>query len=76
MDKEILEILKKIRPDVDYEKERRLLSDEIFDSFDVICLIAELSEKYSIEIDMDDVTEDNFNSYVDISKMVQRIISK
>lgn len=72
MHKELLEILRKIRPDIDYEKEKHLISEEILDSFDVISILAELSEAYHIEIEPDDVNEEFFD---DIHGM-ERLISK
>lgn len=56
-------ILKEIRPDIDFEKEEGLLTDEILDSFDIVCLLSTLDEKLGITIDIDDVTEENFDSY-------------
>lgn len=68
MEKEILEILKEIRGDLDYTKETRLLTDEVFDSFDILSLLAAVSEKLHYEIDVEDITEENFNSYEAICK--------
>lgn len=71
MREEILKILKEIRGDVDFSKETKLLSDEIFDSFDIIALLAAISEKLHIEIDVDDITEENFNSYESICEYLK-----
>lgn len=68
MEKEILEILKEIRGDLDYTKETRLLTDEVFDSFDILSLLAAVSEKLHYEIAVEDITEENFNSYKAICK--------
>lgn len=68
MEKEILEILKEIRGDLDYTKETGLLTDEVFDSFDILSLLAAVSEKLHYEIDVEDITEENFNSYKAICK--------
>ncbi len=76
MKEEIMSILKGVRPDIDFINEKHLLTDEVLDSFDVICIIGELSDKYSIEIDMDDVSEDNFNSIDGMIQMVERIKSR
>ena len=35
MEERILEVVKSIRPDVDFENETALIDDEILDSFDV-----------------------------------------
>lgn len=72
MRKELLEILRGIRPDIDFEKERHLMSEEVLDSFDVITILAELTEKYGVEIDLEDVNEEFFD---DIDGM-ERLITK
>ena len=36
MEERILEVVKSIRPDVDFERETALIDDEVLDSFDVI----------------------------------------
>lgn len=63
MRKEILKILKEIRGDIDFLNETKLLTDELLDSFDIISLVAAIDEKLNIEIDIEDITEENFNSY-------------
>lgn len=72
MNKELLEILRKIRPDIDYEKERHLLSEEILDSFDVISILAELSEAYDIEIDPEDVNEEYFDDIYGLERLISK----
>ena len=59
---ELLGILKEIRPDVDFEKETKLIDDSILDSFDIISIVGELNEHYDIEIDVEDLEPDNFNT--------------
>ena len=58
----ILDILRQIREDVDFENEKELLTGEVLDSFDIISLISLLEEKLKIDIDLDDITDENFNS--------------
>lgn len=72
MKNNVLEILKGIRPDIDFSVEKELLTQEIWDSFDIISVIAELTEAFSIEIEMEDVTEENFNSVEGIISLIER----
>ena len=58
----ILDILRQIREDVDFENEKELLTGEVLDSFDIISLISLLEEKLKIDIDLVDITDENFNS--------------
>lgn len=76
MREEIIEILKTIRPDIDYGIDRNLVSDGIFDSFDMVLLLAALSERYSIEIDSDDITEQNFDNVEEMANLVKKYVDK
>ena len=49
MDK-LLEILKGIRPDVDFENETELIDDGILDSFDVVSIISEIDDAFGVQI--------------------------
>ncbi len=69
---EILEIAKEIRSDLDWENETSLMDDEKLDSFDVVGIAGELMDRYDIEITVDDVEPENFNSIDCIYKLVQR----
>lgn len=74
MEERILEVVKAIRPDVDFEKETALIDDEILDSFDVIQIVTELMEEFGIFIDADDIEPENLNSLEGIREMVERKI--
>ena len=54
MDK-LIEILKSIRPDVDFTMEDALIDDEILSSFDIIAMVSEINVEYGIEIQVDDL---------------------
>lgn len=70
---ELLGILKEIRPDVDFEKETKLIDDSILDSFDIISIVGELNEHYDIEIDVEDLEPDNFNTAEAILTLVRKL---
>ena len=70
---ELLGILKEIRPDVDFETETKLIDDSILDSFDIISIVGELNEHYGIEIDVEDLEPDNFNTAEAILKLVTKL---
>ena len=75
MDK-ILEILKQIRSDIDYDKEKALIDDGIFDSFDIVSVVGELTDEFDIEISIDDMIPENFNSVEAIYELVERILDE
>lgn len=61
MDK-LLELLKSIREDVDFENEKKLIDDKILDSFDIVSIISEINDQFEVEISADDIVPENFNS--------------
>ena len=74
MDK-ILEILKELRPDVNFETEKALIDGGVLSSFDIITLIEELSDAYDIDIETDDIIPENLNSAEGIYRLVQRVLA-
>ena len=69
----LLDILGQIRSDIDYESEKALVDDGILDSFDIVSIVSELSMEYDIDISIDDMTAENFNSAEAMIEMIARI---
>jgi len=74
MEEKILAIMKEIRNDIDFEKETALIDDKVLDSFDIVSLISELNDTFDIEIGIDDMTNENFNSLSAVRKMVEHLL--
>ncbi len=72
----ILEILKRIRDDIDYENEKNLVDDGILDSFDVVGIVSEITAEYDITITVDAIIPENFNSVEAIHAMVEKILDE
>ena len=72
----ILNILKEVRDDVDFVNEKKLIDDEVIDSFDVVAIVGELCEQYKVTITVDDLTADNFNSAEAMLALVNRLQKK
>ncbi len=69
----IIEILKEVHPEVDYEKETGLIDKRIFDSFDVVTVVGELMDEFDIEITAEHMVPENFNSAEAIYKLVSSL---
>lgn len=67
---EIIEILKTVHPEVDYETETGLIDKRIIDSFDVVNIVGELMDVFDIEINAEHMIPENFNSAQAIYKLV------
>ncbi len=72
MDK-LLEILKEIRPDVDFGNETELIDDGILDSFDVVSIISEIDDAFDVQIRINELDPENFNSAEAIWSLIQKL---
>ena len=70
---ELLSILKGICPKVDFVNEKKLIDDGKLDSFDIISIVNELNEHYDIEIDVDDLEPDNFNTVEAMLELIEKL---
>ena len=70
---ELLKIMKGIRPDVDFEHEEKLIDDEILDSFDIISIVGEVNDAFDVEINVDDLLPENFNSAAALYELIQKL---
>lgn len=73
MRNELMDILKELRPDVEFDKEQELIDSGILDSFDIVSLVGELNEAFDIEINVEDLLPENFNSVEAMLELVRRM---
>lgn len=67
----LLEILGEIKPDVDFETTENLIEDGILDSFDIVTLVAQISDEFDVEISVKDIVPENFYSAATIYKLIE-----
>ena len=72
----IMEILEDLRPDVDFEKETKLIDDKILESFDIVSLVSELSDEFDITIRPKALVPENFNSVDAIEALVSKFVEE
>ena len=70
---ELLNILTELHPDVDFDKEENLIGDKILDSFDIVTIIAEVSDVFEVAIPAQDIVEENFNSAKALYALIKRL---
>ena len=69
---EVIEILAMINPAIDAVDEDLNIAEDL-DSMDIIALIAELEDKFDIEITMEEKTEENFQNVDTLVEMIKRL---
>ena len=71
MKKQIIEILSEICPGIDFETETALIDDGLIDSLDIVAVVTELMEAFDVELGVDDLTPENFNSVEAIEELIE-----
>jgi acyl carrier protein len=69
----LLEILRGLHPEVDYDTCNTLIDDKIIDSFDIVTLISDISDEFDITIPVEEIKPENFNSAKAIYAMIERL---
>ena len=68
---ELYELLKECCPGVDFDTQQRLIDDGILESLDIVTIVSELMEHYDIDIDVEDLVPENFNSVQAIYELIR-----
>lgn len=70
---ELLQILQKMHPDVDFEINDDLIGDGILDSLDIVTLITEINTTFDVSVPAEEVIPENFCSAEAIFAMIERL---
>ena len=70
---ELLELLKDVRDDVDFETCETLIDDGILASFDILQIIAAINEAFDVEIPATSIIPANFNSMKAMYAMIEKL---
>ncbi len=52
---------------------KRIVSDGVVDSVDLVGIVAELEEEFGVEIPMDEISPENFDSLPAMQSMLERL---
>ena len=70
---QLLEILCRMHPDVDFETNDDLIGEGVLDSLDIVTLITEINTTFDVSIPAEEVIPENFNSAEAIFAMIERL---
>lgn len=70
---ELLKLLQGVRPDIDFKNETALIDDGYLDSFDVVSIISEIDDQFGVQIRINELDPDNFNSAESIWNLIQSL---
>jgi acyl carrier protein len=69
----IIEILKDLHPEIDFENEEHLIDNAMLDSLDIVTIVGELSDTFDIDIPQGEIIPENFNSAKALFAMVEKL---
>ena len=71
---ELLRILRETCPGVDFENEENLIDDELIDSFDLVTIASEIMDNFDIELSVEDLVPENFNSAEAMMNLIDKYL--
>lgn len=72
--KQIIEALKEVKPDFDFEGKTALVDEGMFDSFEVIQFVSEIGDRMDLDIPVEAIIPENFNSLEAIEKLINELL--
>ena len=70
---ELITLLEKNCPGIDFRGSDALIDDGILDSLDLVTIVSALMDAYDITITVDELLPENFNSVEAIYALVERL---
>lgn len=65
------QILGDICPGIDLESQT-MIDDGLIDSFDMVALVSELMDEFGVNISIEDIIPENFNSVAAMQALIER----
>ncbi len=72
MKEKIVEIIKNMKQDQEFEVDTDLVEEGILDSFDIANLIIELEQEFEIEISGLDIIPENFSTVESMIRLIEK----
>lgn len=69
----LLDILKELHPETNFETETRLVDSGVLASFDIVMLITRIEEEFDVVIPAKDIVPEHFNSAQALWALIKRI---
>lgn len=76
MKEQVLEILKEIRPEFEFEGVENFFDEGMLDSFDLMTLVSTLEARFGVKIDGTDILPENFVNVEAILALLERTPKK
>ena len=72
----LLELLKKVKPEVEFEGNEHLIDNEELDSLSIVEIVAAIDDEFDIERGVKDIIPENFNSVEAMWNLIQKLLDE
>ena len=72
MREQLLNVLTEVCPGVEFDGATALIDDGVLESLDIVMIVAELNGVFQVEITVDDLLPENFNSVDAMLALIER----
>lgn len=72
----ILEVLREVNEDADFESSSDFIEDGLMDSFEIVDLVSKLEDKFDLEIRGIDIVPENFVNLEAIEKLLKKYLEE
>ena len=70
---ELLRLMSEVRPDIDFETETKLIDNEMLDSLDIVAIVTDVNDEFEVDINVNDLLPENFNSAKALYELIQKL---
>ena len=70
---ELLRIMSEVRPDIDFETATKLIDNEMLDSLDIVAIVTDVNDEFEVDINVNDLLPENFNSAKALYELIQKL---
>ena len=70
---DLIRIMTEVRPDIDFSTATTLIDDNMIDSLNIISIVTEVNDFFGIEINVNDLVPENFNSAAALYELVEKL---
>ena len=70
---ELMQLLNNVKKGIDYAGEKRLVSDGLLDSLDIMTVVTEICDTFDVDILPTDVVPENFESVEAMWALINRL---
>lgn len=72
MEEKLYEILSDIRPEIDFTCENNFVDNGLFDSYDITLLLDTICEEFDVDLGLNDLKKENFNTISGMITMIKK----